>query len=513
MQRGITKEQAAALKRAFQAADRDGSGALDANEFAQVMRSCGMAASAPELAQKFKDYDTDGNGRVSFTEFMATFHTPPPQVPDAIKMRDMRRGADGKWEDTRFPPNNNSIFASPNPAADHVGDVEGHAGTTLNGAPVQWVRAYELCGGAGQAKLFNGVHPNDIAQGVLGDCWFLAALAGLAEFEGAILNLFQEKKVNPDGMYTVNIFNPQTNLWDAVTIDDWIPLRNGEPLFAKPQGNEMWVLLLEKAFAKWFGSYCQIQGAYCMVAYLLLVNCGAPCKVFTQSMSGRAPFNEQVYDSVNCVLNDPKNRNSVGLARAGQVPVDQVWNELVAADASNHVMAAWTGKDAAQSAGRGASGEEIASDGIVKGHAYSLISAKQVTADGKVFRCVQLRNPWGANPAAEYKGELSDDWPLWNNYPELKRTLLGDGGKLDGMFWMTFEKFVERYSDCGIVPKTMETPRMGQLEHEHKTPHPVAGKHGRRQNFFQSVMNSVQSAVPASKPPPKQKKPKKGGCC
>lgn len=307
------------------------------------------------------------------------------------------------------------------------------------------------------------MHPNDIAQGILGDCWFLAALAGLAEFEGAIFNLFQDKKVVPEGMYTINIFNPTSKVWESVTIDDYIPIKDGEPLMAKPQGHEMWVLLLEKAFAKWFGSYCQIQGAYCMVAYMMLVDCGAPCKVFTQAMNGRAPFNEAVYQGVNCVLNDAKNRNSIGLAPTASLPKDHVWAELKAADASNHVMAAWTGKDAAATAGKGASGEEIAADGIVKGHAYSLISAKEVTADGRVWRCVQLRNPWGANPAAEYKGELSDTWSGWGQYPELKRALLGDGGKLDGMFWMTYDNFVARYSDCGIVPRAMETPRMGQV--------------------------------------------------
>jgi len=44
-------------------------------------------------------------------------------------------------------------------------------------------------------------------------------------------------------------------------------------------------------------------------------------------------------------------------------------------------------QDAAVSAGRGASGEEIEADGIVKGHACSLISAKDVTADGYVWLC------------------------------------------------------------------------------------------------------------------------------
>ena len=75
-------------------------------------------------------------------------------------------------------------------------------------------------------------------------------------------------------------------------------------------------------------------------------------------------------------------------------------------------------QDGAASAGRGSSGEEIAADVIVKGHAYSLISAKDVTADGRVWRSVQFRNLWGANSAAEYKGkELSDTSSGWAAVP------------------------------------------------------------------------------------------------
>ena len=60
--------------------------------------------------------------------------------------------------------------------------------------------------------------------------------------------------------------------------------------------------------------------------------------MFTQAMNGRVPFNEQMYQGA-------RNRNSIGFAPTVQVSKDQVWAELKAADASNHVMAAWTGKD------------------------------------------------------------------------------------------------------------------------------------------------------------------------
>ena len=98
------------------------------------------------------------------------------------------------------------------------------------------------------------------------------------------------------------------------------------------------MLLLEKAFAKCFQSHCQIQGDYCMVSVMLLVECNAPCRVFTQAMNGRVPFNDHMYQGA-------RNRNSIGLAPTVQISTDQVRAELKAADASNHVMAAWTGKD------------------------------------------------------------------------------------------------------------------------------------------------------------------------
>ena len=92
-----------------------------------------------------------------------------------------------------------------------------------------------------------------------------------------MFNLFQQNKFAPDCKCTINIFNPSTRMWDSVTVDDCVPVVKGEPLIAKPQDHKMWVLLLEKAFSKWVGSYCQIQGAYCMVAYMLFIDCGGPC--------------------------------------------------------------------------------------------------------------------------------------------------------------------------------------------------------------------------------------------
>lgn len=38
-------------------------------------------------------------------------------------------------------------------------------------------------------------------------------------------------------------------------MDDFVPCKNGEPVFSRAYGNELWVTILEKAWAKLHGSY------------------------------------------------------------------------------------------------------------------------------------------------------------------------------------------------------------------------------------------------------------------
>jgi calpain-15 len=44
-------------------------------------------------------------------------------------------------------------------------------------------------------------------------------------------------------------------LWECVVIDDFFPTHNNKCVFSKNNRNELWVMLLEKAYAKVFGSY------------------------------------------------------------------------------------------------------------------------------------------------------------------------------------------------------------------------------------------------------------------
>ena len=89
------------------------------------------------------------------------------------------------------------------------------------------------------------------------------------------------------------------------------------------------------------------------------------------------------------------------------------------------------------SVGNDYTAEEAETDGIVMGHAYTLLSVAQVTdAEGTAHKLVKLRNPWGSG---EWQGRWSDKSDLWTD--DLRQLVGHDGDKDDGIFWMAFEDF------------------------------------------------------------------------
>ncbi|KAJ1399286.1 hypothetical protein B484DRAFT_339454, partial [Ochromonadaceae sp. CCMP2298] len=100
--------------------------------------------------------------------------------------------------------------------------------------------------------------PNDIRQGALGDCWLLCAIAALTEFPLLIEDLFETKEVNGAGCYRIRLC--KNAWWQSVRVDDFFPCFPGAgAIYTRSNGNELWVMLLEKAYAKACGSYEAIK--------------------------------------------------------------------------------------------------------------------------------------------------------------------------------------------------------------------------------------------------------------
>jgi calpain-15 len=146
---------------------------------------------------------------------------------------------------------------------------------------VRWVRAREIVTKSegtkaenekisrSQAKLFeDGITASDICQGALGDCWLLSALAALSERPHVIQRAFLTDTWNMRGKYRIRLWSEWEKQFVVVSVDDFLPVdaSSGKPLFTQPNGNEIWVMIMEKAFAKLFGSYANISGGYPLFA-------------------------------------------------------------------------------------------------------------------------------------------------------------------------------------------------------------------------------------------------------
>ena len=106
----------------------------------------------------------------------------------------------------------------------------------------------------------NEINPRDIIQGLLGNCYFLAGLSALAERPSRIKDLFLSHKKNENYHFSMKML--YRGKWRVVDVDDWIPFYGNQPAFCNSRQKQLWVILLEKAWAKVYGSYKVTEGGF-----------------------------------------------------------------------------------------------------------------------------------------------------------------------------------------------------------------------------------------------------------
>jgi calpain-15 len=101
----------------------------------------------------------------------------------------------------------------------------------------------------------------DIIQGRLGDCYFLSAVSAIVErYPELVYRLFVLDK-NPSHLYGVRLF--VDGKWITIVVDACFPItKEGALCAAQSYKHQIWVMLLEKAWAKVFKSYDQVHAGF-----------------------------------------------------------------------------------------------------------------------------------------------------------------------------------------------------------------------------------------------------------
>jgi len=114
---------------------------------------------------------------------------------------------------------------------------------------------------------------NDIAQGAVGDCYFLAGLSAVAEDQARLDKILVNHLNNWAGIYGANVHI--RGIPYLIPVDDAVPAgKYGRtPTFAKVgKDYSIWGPLLEKAWAKVNGNYENIEGGNVVEAVSFLTN-------------------------------------------------------------------------------------------------------------------------------------------------------------------------------------------------------------------------------------------------
>lgn len=116
--------------------------------------------------------------------------------------------------------------------------------------------------------------PNDVEQGLLGNCWLVAALSLIVERPKLLQHIILTREINREGIYLVRLCH--NGLWKTITVDDSFPCSQyGTLLFTKARRKQLYIPLIEKGCAKLFQSYSNLISGQLEEGLQLLT--GAPC--------------------------------------------------------------------------------------------------------------------------------------------------------------------------------------------------------------------------------------------
>lgn len=330
----------------------------------------------------------------------------PTDVGTYERFVDFRTKGESFSNPDRPSPNDNGLYTD-------------HAFTADIAVPrvrgLGWKRPGEIC--ENPALFTDGTTRFDIGQGQVGTCWFLSMCANIADKPSLLNRVIPARgyKVGTpdyDGVFHCRFW--RFGHWSDIYIDDKLPITGHGQLYgahSNTDDNEMWVALLEKAFAKMYGSYDEVTGGQTADAFMnLTAGVGESIKFEKMKMSG-AQLHKR-------------------LRNAFQSETTMVGCVCPERSDGQH--------------------------GLVGGHAYSMNGTHQVS--GALL--VRLRNPWG-------KKEWTGAWSDGSREMRTAGSSIPHPNKDDGEFYMEMSDFLRYFEQCTICNLTPDVDRDGDADTLH----------------------------------------------
>nr|XP_036865187.1 calpain-13 isoform X1 [Manis javanica]XP_036865188.1 calpain-13 isoform X1 [Manis javanica]XP_036865189.1 calpain-13 isoform X1 [Manis javanica] len=353
---------------------------------------------------------------------MAYNQDPPAETPiikfkgqDFSFLRDYCLGRGLLFEDETFPAETSSIG---------LGLLKGH-----NLSRLMWKRPQDILEGRSEPHfILEGVSRFDIRQGKAADCWFLAALGSLTQSPQHLQKILIDQSFSHQyaGIFRFRFW--RCGQWVEVVVDDRLPVLNKEYLFVYPRSNqEFWPCLLEKAYAKFHGSYLNLHYGYLPDALVDLTG-GVVTSVNLHSSSSDLVMVVKMAAKAGSLMTcaTPPGNTDSSVCFSPLKPTEEA---------------------------------TVLENGLVNKHAYTVTDAEQIQYRRRWEDLIRLWNPWGKT---EWRGRWRDGSLEWQETHSQRKGQLHEN-KDDGEFWMSCRDFQENFSSlfiCNQFPVSMDRGSM-----------------------------------------------------
>ena len=310
---------------------------------------------------------------------------------------------DKPWKDKLFPPDDTSLFIDDKCHRDAAVSEKKRSWNEY-----KWMKVSKFFEDSIQTRkfvLFDKIEPEDVKQGNLDNTTLMATLSGIAERDmmaeeaatslagASVRDMFLTQVVNGAGCYAIKFCI--NGLDKVVVVDDYLPFKKnkkGEYQFAFAKSttgeNEIWMMLVEKAWAKVCGSYEATELTSIEEAFEVLA--GGPTQTYDiehykGDIRRAGAAREERLDKLWHVIDEGNRKGWVTTVSSVPMPKEM---GIIRDEASLR----WISID---------------NKGIKYNHTYTVLDARPVTLANKYTDLlVQIRNPSNKNNRGEqWKGD------------------------------------------------------------------------------------------------------------